>query len=195
MCLILGTLAALTATGANSFITAGAGTTHPPDFSWWMWLALAATEESAKAYATLNGPYANGRDRDSAGPYAAATAAGFTAVENVIYTARFGPMVMLGRAPITTPMHLLISLLWAWTEDHSKTISGERARWLAQATALGGATATHALFNAALTGSWKAAGTLAGIAGVALLARAAGWNGKSNRASPDKEEHSREKQE
>ncbi len=52
--------------------------------------------------------------------YSAAAALGFAAVENIVYLAQTGPMLVLLRGPLTNPGHALFSAIWGLSLSRAK---------------------------------------------------------------------------
>ena len=80
--------------------------------------------------------------------YAAAASLGFASLENLGYVARFGPKVMIGRAPLSTVAHLVFGSIWGYALGVHHASGYNRAALVVVSLAL--AAFTHATFNIAV---------------------------------------------
>lgn len=97
--------------------------------------------------------------------YAAAASLGFASMENFFYILNYGPVVMVGRAPLSTLGHLVFGGFWGYAlgASYHKRVAG-----VAVLGGLAVAAALHALFNVEAFGgnAWL---------GAALVALGAFW--------------------
>ena len=91
--------------------------------------------------------------------YSAAASLGFASLENLLYIVTFGPLVMIGRAPLSTAAHVVFGSFWGYALG--RQVGAENSRpWYRHGQTLAGIAAgavTHGLFNIALFVFWPAA--------------------------------------
>ncbi|MBX3279845.1 MAG: PrsW family intramembrane metalloprotease [Acidobacteria bacterium] len=102
--------------------------------------------------------------------YSAAAALGFAAVENAVYIAETGPMLVLLRGPLTNPGHALFSALWGLSLARAKAAPNfARARLPIVAGGLLAASLLHGVFDLLLVAAAQLhAAFLAVVAGAVL---------------------------
>ena len=77
--------------------------------------------------------------------YAAAASLGFASLENLGYVARFGPGVMIGRAPLSTLGHVIMGSIWGYALGLHRQSGFRRTGLVVVSLAL--AAVAHATFN------------------------------------------------
>jgi RsiW-degrading membrane proteinase PrsW (M82 family) len=77
--------------------------------------------------------------------YAAAASLGFASLENLFYVAKFGPEVMIGRAPLSTVAHLVFGSIWGYALGVHHASAHNRTGLVV--ISLGVASIVHATFN------------------------------------------------
>lgn len=105
--------------------------------------------------------------------YSAAASLGFASLENLLYILAFGPLVMIGRAPLSTAAHVVFGSFWGYALGrHTRT---DRSRpWYHHGETLpciAAGAVVHGLFNVALFVFWPAAFLLFGLGLVWTLGR------------------------
>ncbi len=96
--------------------------------------------------------------------YGTAASLGFASLENLFYILTFGPVVMVGRAPLSTVAHVVFGSFWGYDLGH-QVQAGRRRRWPLVGIAAGAV--VHGVFNVAVFAFWPAA--------VALVALGVAW--------------------
>ena len=81
--------------------------------------------------------------------YSTAASLGFASLENVLYILRFGPAVMIGRAPLSTVAHVLFASFWG--SQLGRNTQTDTRRWSNIWIGLAAAAILHGLFNVAVT--------------------------------------------
>ena len=80
--------------------------------------------------------------------YAATASLGFASLENLLYVARYGPEVMIGRAPMSTLGHLILGSVWGYALGLHHASGYNRTGLVVISLAL--ASIAHAIFNISL---------------------------------------------
>ena len=77
--------------------------------------------------------------------YATAASLGFASLENLLYVLEFGPLVMIGRAPLSTVAHVIFGAFWGYALGMQKQSGGSRG--VVVFAGLACAALVHGLFN------------------------------------------------
>ena len=86
--------------------------------------------------------------------YSTAASLGFASLENLLYIIRFGPAVMIGRAPLSTVAHVVFGSFWGYALGE-QVRTGQSHTWQTIVGLAAGAVA-HGFFNIALFVFWPA---------------------------------------
>ena len=81
--------------------------------------------------------------------YAVYASMGFAVTENVIYLMSFGPEAILIRAPIATPNHLALGLVWGRCMELSERVNNTVLKFVITAGSLALAAGLHSAYNLA----------------------------------------------
>ena len=87
--------------------------------------------------------------------YSTAAGLGFASLENLLYILMFGPVVMVGRAPLSTVAHVVFGSFWGYALGR-QVQAGRRRSWQTLAGILAGAL-VHGVFNVVVFTFWPAA--------------------------------------
>ncbi len=110
--------------------------------------------------------------------YSTAASLGFASLENLFYVLSFGPLVMVGRAPLSTVAHVVFGSFWGYSLGR-QVQTGQRRRWQTGAGIAAGAV-VHGIFNVTVFAFWPAAVLLVAL-GIAWTVGRFTW---ARRASP-----------
>lgn len=87
--------------------------------------------------------------------YSAAASLGFASLENLFYVLSYGPLVMVGRAPLSTVAHVVFGSLWGYALGR-QVQAGRRQSWQTLVGISAGAL-VHGIFNVVVFTFWPAA--------------------------------------
>ena len=110
--------------------------------------------------------------------YSTATSLGFASLENLFYILTFGPVVMVGRAPLSTVAHVVFGSFWGYALG-LQVQAGRRRSWQTL-TGIAAGAVVHGLFNVTVFVFWPAAVVLVAL-GIAWTLGRFAW---ARRASP-----------